>query len=70
MPPITRSDAPVSAEKLNPIFQIDGAEVIIVTQFLAAVPTSILSTPGYGVSEVLGSKAHSRFRSGHIWGDA
>lgn len=45
VPLMPRGDAPVSADRLNPSFQIEGAEVVMVTQFLAAVPASILSTP-------------------------
>jgi toxin CcdB len=37
--------APVPAQRLNPLFVIDGMTVVMVTQFLAAVPVSILAAP-------------------------
>ena len=45
VPLLPRSDAPVRAERLNPTFEIAGGEVVMVTQFLAAVPVSILTVP-------------------------
>lgn len=38
VPLIPVASAPRPAERLNPVFQFDGDEVIMVTQFLAAVP--------------------------------
>ncbi|MFL4472284.1 CcdB family protein [Tateyamaria armeniaca] len=35
--------APTPARRLNPVFDIDGTQVVMVTQFLATVPTSILT---------------------------
>jgi toxin CcdB len=37
--------APVPAQRLNPLLVIDGMTVVMVSQFLAAVPVSILATP-------------------------
>ena len=37
--------APKSAEKLNPIFKIDGKRFVLATQFLSSVPHSVLETP-------------------------
>ena len=34
--------APRPAERLNPVFEIEGKPYVMVTQFLAAVPTAIL----------------------------
>lgn len=38
VPLLPRTDAPLPAEYLNPILAIDGAEVVMVTQFAASVP--------------------------------
>lgn len=45
VPLMTKSDAPKPAEYLNPIFKVDSEEVVMVTQFLAAVPARILKAP-------------------------
>lgn len=37
-PLIPAASAPRPAERLNPVFQFDGDDVVMVTQFLAAVP--------------------------------
>lgn len=39
------SAAPNPATRLNPVFDIDSERVVMVTQFLSAVPASILKTP-------------------------
>lgn len=36
--------APVPAKTLNPVFEVEGEAVAMVTQFLAAVPAQILRT--------------------------
>jgi len=36
--------APVPAKTLNPVFEVEGEPVAIVTQFLAAVPAHMLRT--------------------------
>ena len=38
VPLLTRSAAPSPAQRLNPVFEVKGAEVIMGTQFMAAVP--------------------------------
>lgn len=38
-------DAPHPAKQLNPVFDIDETSYVMVTQFMAAVPTSFLRTP-------------------------
>lgn len=45
VPLMVVSKAPVPAKRLNPVFAIDGAEYVMVTQFMAAVPRSILRDP-------------------------
>jgi len=37
--------APLPAKRLNPVFEIDGASYVMVTQFTAAVPAAMLKTP-------------------------
>jgi toxin CcdB len=41
-PLMRRKDAPKPAGRLNPVFEIEGAEFVMVTQFLAAVPLAEL----------------------------
>lgn len=36
------ADAPKAAKRLNPVFMIGEAPAVMVTQFLSAVPTSVL----------------------------
>ncbi len=45
VPLLPMSRAPKPATKLNPIFEVDGQSVVMVTQFLAAVPIGILKFP-------------------------
>ncbi|WP_299869853.1 CcdB family protein [uncultured Roseobacter sp.] len=45
VPLMTVGTAPVPAKRLNPVFVIDGIEYVMVTQFIAAVPRSILREP-------------------------
>jgi len=44
-PLMERAKAPKSAKRLNPVFLIGDLEVVMVTQFLAAVPISVLKRP-------------------------
>jgi toxin CcdB len=37
--------APKPAQRLNPAFEIEGTAAILVTQYLAAVPASVLGSP-------------------------
>jgi toxin CcdB len=39
------NSAPQPAHTLNPVFDINGVEMVMVTQFLAAAPISILESP-------------------------
>ena len=44
--PLLPLDAsPRPADRLNPVFEVQGAEVSMVTQFMAAVPMSELTMP-------------------------
>jgi toxin CcdB len=45
VPLIPRSSAPDPAQRLNPIFSIKGQELVMATQFMAAVPVKELRSP-------------------------
>jgi toxin CcdB len=42
VPLLPTSSAPKPATRLNPVFDFEGQPVVMVTQFMAAVPTGIL----------------------------
>ncbi|WP_299154534.1 CcdB family protein [uncultured Tateyamaria sp.] len=42
VPLIPLDQAPTPARRLNPIFDLDGTQLLMATQFIATVPTSIL----------------------------
>ena len=42
VPLLPQQKAPLPAKRLNPIFVIDGDNYVMVSQFLAAVPKSLL----------------------------
>ncbi len=44
VPLIPLEVAPTPADTLNPVFDIDGTAVSMVTQFMATVPTKLLKT--------------------------
>ncbi|KAB2662169.1 plasmid maintenance protein CcdB [Brucella tritici] len=45
IPLIIKTLAPIPAKRLNPSFDIEGEEYVLVTQFMAAIPVSVLKTP-------------------------
>lgn len=45
VPLMPLDSAPSPARRLNPAFEIEGQPHVMVTQFLSAVPRSILKTP-------------------------
>ena len=45
VPLLPAAAAPQAAAMLNPVFQIEGTAVVMVTQFMAAVPAALLKTP-------------------------
>lgn len=51
VPLLPQGKAPIAASRLNPAFQIDGAPYLMMTQYIAAVPVSILKAPVGDVSE-------------------
>lgn len=44
VPLLPPSCAPKPATRLNPVFELQNESVVMVTQFMAAVPTGILKT--------------------------
>lgn len=44
VPLLPMSGSPMPAARLNPTFEIDGECVVMVTQYLAAVPSSLLNS--------------------------
>ncbi|OEJ68500.1 CcdB family protein [Magnetovibrio blakemorei] len=45
VPLMVPRDAPLPAARLNPVFEVEGQQVVMVTQFLAAVPSMLLAQP-------------------------
>lgn len=45
VPLMPRDTAPAPARRLNPVFPVAGQPHVMVTQFLAAVPRSVLAAP-------------------------
>jgi toxin CcdB len=45
VPLLPLTEAPLPANRLNPIFEIDTTPHVMVTQFLAAVPLGLLGSP-------------------------
>ena len=43
VPLLPEGSAPKPAKRLNPVFVVDGQPHVMVTQFLSAVPSSLLS---------------------------
>lgn len=42
---IIKALAPIPAKRLNPSFEIEGEEHVLVTQFMSAIPVSVLKNP-------------------------
>lgn len=49
-------DAPAPAQRLNPIFEIEGVKCVLLTQYMAAIPRSVCK-------DFIGAMAH---RAGEI----
>ena len=45
VPLLPLPSAPTPAKTLNPVFDIAGTSVVMVTQFMAAIPASLLKSP-------------------------
>lgn len=50
IPLLMRTLAPLPAKRLNPSFEIEGVDHILVTQFMAAIPASTLKKPVMNLS--------------------
>tara|TARA_B110000503_G_scaffold129005_1_gene200743 strand:+ start:599 stop:898 length:300 start_codon:yes stop_codon:yes gene_type:complete len=61
VPLLQLTEAPIPAQRLNPILEVDNVEVIMATQFLAAVPETELKV---SVGNLDGSL---RVVSGYAW---
>ena len=51
VPLLPQGNAPIAANRLNPVFRIDGAAYLMMTQYIAAVPVGILKAPAGDLSE-------------------
>jgi len=51
VPLLPKSSAPVPAQRLNPVFSIEGQEVVMATQYMAAVPEAELRSRVGSLSE-------------------
>jgi toxin CcdB len=51
VPLLPQMRAPIAASRLNPVFEIEGAVHLMMTQYIAAVPASILKAPVGDLSE-------------------
>ena len=51
VPLLPQGRAPMAASRLNPVFEIDGAAHQMMTQYIAAVPVSLLKAPVGDLSE-------------------
>lgn len=51
VPLMPKNKAPQPAKRLNPVIQIDGQPHVMVTQFMAAVPASMLKASVGNLSE-------------------
>jgi toxin CcdB len=54
VPLLPKSSSPKPATRLNPAFEINGEDHVMITQFLAAVPTGILKAQVGNLSEDFG----------------
>jgi toxin CcdB len=45
VPLLPLAQAPVPAQRLNPVFNIGDDQHVMVTQFMAAVPSALLRSP-------------------------
>lgn len=51
VPLLPKSQAPAPANRLNPVFSVEGQDVVMVSQFLSAVPVSVLGKSLGNLSE-------------------
>ena len=51
VPLLPKSSAPSPAQRLNPVFSIEGQTLVMATQYMAAVPTSELRSGAGSLAE-------------------
>lgn len=51
VPLLPLSEAPIPAKRLNPVFEIEAEPHAMVTQFMAAVPRTLLRSPVANLAE-------------------
>ncbi|QIE48258.1 plasmid maintenance protein CcdB (plasmid) [Pseudohalocynthiibacter aestuariivivens] len=51
VPLLPLADAPTPARRLNPVFDLDGAPHVMVTQFMAALPSAAIAAPVGSLSD-------------------
>ena len=51
VPLLPQGNAPIAVSRLNPVFEINGEAHLMMTQYIAAVPASILKAPAGDLSE-------------------
>ena len=51
VPLLPQGNALIAASRLNPVFEIEGAPHLMMTQYIAAVPVGILKAPVGDLSE-------------------
>ncbi|WP_235674090.1 MULTISPECIES: CcdB family protein [unclassified Paracoccus (in: a-proteobacteria)] len=51
VPLLPLSEAPMPAKRLNPVFEIEAEPHVMVTQFMAAVPRTLLRSPVANLAE-------------------
>lgn len=51
VPLLPLSLAPKPAKRLNPVFEVEGTSLVMATQFIAAVPTSVLKTSFFNLAD-------------------
>ncbi|MDN5844230.1 MAG: CcdB family protein [Alcaligenaceae bacterium] len=49
VPLLPLSEAPKPAKAVNPLFDIDGAQHVMVTQYMAAIPAKELKSPAFSL---------------------
>ncbi|MDT8439961.1 MAG: CcdB family protein [Wenzhouxiangellaceae bacterium] len=51
VPLLSKPSAPSPAQRLNPVFSIDGQELVMATQYMAAVPAGELRSAAGNLAE-------------------
>lgn len=51
VPLLPAESAPMPATTLNPLYEIEGKRVVMATQFMAAIPASMLRVPVHNLAD-------------------